>query len=353
MHVTVRPLDAASEPDVDASYRIQAAAAGRDVPDLPPRSVVDHRGQYRYPWPGRPQFHWLAEADGETVGTLDITLHTLDNLHLAEAELIVHPDHRRRGVGRALYAHAVDFARGRGRRVLTTGYVSQLPGGPPRDPAHAAFAEAMGVKAASTGVRRRLDLDQVDAESWDRLYADSLPRAEGYSMVRWTGSSPEAYVADLAALDSRIMLDAPMGDLEYEPFKVDVARIRATDETERARGMRSYHAGMRHDASGRIVAWTAINFDAEATGHAWQGITIVDPVHRGHRLGLLIKIENLRHVRQHEPALRLIDTWNSAENTYMIAINDTLSFRRLTPGWTASRRSESLVGSPNRAPHSG
>ena len=49
--------------------------------------------------------------------------------------------------------------------------------------------------------------------------------------------------------------------------------------------------------------------------------------HRGHRLGLLVKIENVRHTLGSERDLRYIDTWNAAENTHMIAINEAIGFR--------------------------
>ena len=61
--------------------------------------------------------------------------------------------------------------------------------------------------------------------------------------------------------------------------------------------------------------------------HAWQNVTIVDPDHRGHRLGMWIKVANLRYLMAHEPAVRAIDTWNAASNTHMIAINEAVGFR--------------------------
>lgn len=66
--------------------------------------------------------------------------------------------------------------------------------------------------------------------------------------------------------------------------------------------------------------------------HAWQHITIVDPAHRGHRLGMWVKLANLRYTRGEEPALRNIDTWNAATNSHMIAINEALGFRAVE-GW--------------------
>jgi len=51
--------------------------------------------------------------------------------------------------------------------------------------------------------------------------------------------------------------------------------------------------------------------------------------HRGHRLGLLLKIAMLDHLRETEPQLAVIDTWNAATNDRMIAVNEALGYRVL------------------------
>jgi hypothetical protein len=61
--------------------------------------------------------------------------------------------------------------------------------------------------------------------------------------------------------------------------------------------------------------------------HVGQGITLVDPAHRGHRLGLWTKIENLRYAIDELPGMRYIDTWNATVNAHMIAINERMGFR--------------------------
>ena len=61
--------------------------------------------------------------------------------------------------------------------------------------------------------------------------------------------------------------------------------------------------------------------------HVGQGITLVDPAHRGHRLGLLTKIENLRYALDEFPGMRYIDTWNATVNAHMISINERMGFR--------------------------
>jgi hypothetical protein len=53
----------------------------------------------------------------------------------------------------------------------------------------------------------------------------------------------------------------------------------------------------------------------------------VEGEHRGHRLGLLVKAENLRMLRRHFPDTMTVTTWNAVSNRHMIAVNEALGFR--------------------------
>jgi GNAT superfamily N-acetyltransferase len=322
----IRPLRADDDRDVEAAYRIESAVMRHDISGFPAASRADYAGRIAHPWPGETQHLFLAELDGVPAGLLWLFLPELDNVWKVILELVVHPEHRRHGVGRTLHAHAAEFARAHGRTSLIGEYVAQLPGGPWREPGHAQFAAAMGAKPALTEVRRTLDLTTVDRSAWPALTESVGPHAGGYSLVRWCGPTPEDYLDDIAALDSRLLMDAPMGDLDIEPERIDAARVRARDEVSVRRGRRLYHVAARHDQTGRLVAWTTIAFDADVVDHAWQNITLVDPEHRGHRLGLLVKLDNLAQVLAAEPAVCEINTWNAAENQHMIAINEAIGF---------------------------
>jgi GNAT superfamily N-acetyltransferase len=334
MGTQIRPLDPQDDDHLEASYLVEAAAVRHDVPDFPPVTRRVHRNRYEYPWPGQEDHVWLAELDGQVVGQVVVNLPMRENLEVANVQPTVHPAFRRRGVGRALYEQAITFVRGIGRKRMIGDYVANVEGLAERDPGHAAFAKAVGAKAALPEVRRRLYLDNVDRSSWDKLLDDAREHAQGYSVLRWIGAPADDIVEDIAALDSRLLLDAPTGDLDIEPERVDVARIRENDAMVAGRGRRMYHSAVRHDSSGRVVAWTTLGMDADETTHAWQQITIVDPAHRGHRLGVLIKVENLQYLLAHESAVREIDTWNAAENAHMIAINEVLGFRPVD-GWVS------------------
>ena len=60
-------------------------------------------------------------------------------------------------------------------------------------------------------------------------------------------------------------------------------------------------------------------------GH--QADTAVARQHRGHRLGLLLKIDMMHWLAEVEPQLTIIQTWNNVDNSYMINVNEALGYR--------------------------
>jgi GNAT superfamily N-acetyltransferase len=200
---------------------------------------------------------------------------------------------------------------------------------------HARFATAAGFRCVLPDVQRRLDLRAIDAGVHERMLADAWAHAEGYSLVQWTGTTPEGLVDDTSVLESRMSTDPPLDDLKWEPEPADPERLRQRDAMLVGRGQVRYVTAARHDASGLLVGFTSLvrNATDPVGGHQWE--TIVLPEHRGHRLGVLLKLENLRYVRQHEPDMRTVDTWNAASNTHMVAVNEAVGFRpvRLWGEW--------------------
>jgi GNAT superfamily N-acetyltransferase len=325
----IAEIDAADEASLDVAYQIRVVAQDHDLPQWPRPCRRRHHASFRHPWPGSAERHWLASLDGVPAGYARLDLPQLDNLDNAWAEILVRPDRRRLGVGRALYEHVVGQARAAGRRRLMGESSEAMPGGPAVDPAGSAFARAAGMTDALRDVRRLLDMSATDLCVHDRLLAEAWRHADGYSLVKWRDRAPAELRADIAYLDSRLMLDAPTGDLAWGQENVDAERVRRAEETRLIYGERCYSCAVRHDASGRLVALTALTFEESVPEHAWQLITLVDPPHRGHRLGTIVKLENLRYALAGEPALRFVDTWNAAVNAHMIAINDAMGFRPL------------------------
>jgi GNAT superfamily N-acetyltransferase len=321
-------LDPADPAAVEGAYQVEVAAVANDLPDFPRPSRRRFEASLRIPWPGQESTHWIARTEtGEVVGHLSVELPTLDNLENASIGPFVLPAYRRSGIGRALYEHGVAYVRERGRRRLTAFTPFALPGGDPRDPGPSAFAEAVGMHSALQEIRRRLDLSTVDWAVLDGMLAGAHAKAGGYSLVRWRNIVPEEHVEGVAALDSDFLNEAPLGDLVLEAEKIDVGRIRAVEKTRELYGRTVVGTAAVHDATGQVVALSDLVRNEDQAEYVGQGITLVHPAHRGHRLGLLTKIENLRYAMTELPGMRYIDTWNAAVNAHMIAINEQMGFR--------------------------
>jgi GNAT superfamily N-acetyltransferase len=319
MHIDVVPFGDTDEAAALRAYEIRGAGWRKITPDIPYESAAHFLSGIRLPAPGSGTERALAYLDGAPAGYLYLELPLLDNLDNAGAELWVTPAHRRRGVGRALWTHATARIRALGRKRITAESV---------DSAEASgFAAAVGAAAALRETRSRLDITTIDEQRLNAMVADAWSHADGYQLIRWHGVPPERYIDHVAYLDSRFITDAPMGDLEWEPENIDADRVRKHEQRWVDRGVGRYHTGMVHSESDRLVAWTTLSGAADTPTHLWQHITLVDPLHRGHRLGMIVKVANLAYAREHRPALTAIDTWNAISNEYMLAINRAMGFR--------------------------
>lgn len=131
---------------------------------------------------------------------------------------------------------------------------------------------------------------------------------------------------DRSQLVGRMSTDTPSGDLSWQPEVWDAARWREKENDARLSGRRRVAAGAV-DRNGHLVAFTDIGVWPQVPIVAKQWNTIVDPVHRGHRLGLAVKIANLRNLRRDVPGALRLETWNAIENSRMIEINELLGFQ--------------------------
>jgi GNAT superfamily N-acetyltransferase len=325
MALSLTGVDPDNPADIADYCAVLAAVREHDVPlwrENPPRMV---ELLIRHPFQDSDQRFFLARRDGVPVARVTVDMPRRENLDSLQTDIWVVPSARRQGIGGELWAHVQDVAGTQGRKKILTSTLWELPGIPAPDPAGPAFAQAMGFKPSLVDVTRRLDLSTVDESVLDAMsYA-----AQGYRVVRWNGPHPDEYLDDLAYLDARLMTDAPMGDLEWEAPKPDGERMRRVQAVWIARERVGYHTAAVHEASGRLVAWTTISKEKSLDWNAFQQITIVDPDHRGHRLGALVKAENLRYFRAHEPTVTMIDTFNAQTNSFMIAINEQMGFRPL------------------------
>lgn len=81
-----------------------------------------------------------------------------------------------------------------------------------------------------------------------------------------------------------------------------------------------------HVDSGRLVGFTQFGLPADRTRPVDQFDTLVLREHRGHALGMLLKLENLAQLERTHPGHPSITTWNADENRHMLAVNKAFGF---------------------------
>jgi GNAT superfamily N-acetyltransferase len=303
-----------------ACYDMLVAAMPEDDPNRPPPSFSLFRGWWAYGFVDTPKQVWLATSEsGAALGCYVIELPQRENRHNGFVEPFVAVGSRRRGIGTALLKHAARQAEQAERELLMGGARIGAPG--------AAFAESVGARPGLQDARRILDIGPGLHARLPGLRADAAAHATGYSLRRWLGQTPADLVSPVCVLFD-MMADAPH-DEAYEPESWDADRLRADEERHVAQGTREYSVAAIHDATGDVAALTQVTVDpAEAPpGWAHQQLTSVTRPHRGHRLGMLVKVAMLEWLAEAEPQIRHIITYNAVPNEHMIAVNEALGHR--------------------------
>ena len=280
--------------------------------------------EWRYEDPSERTEKWAVEDDGQVVGVATLFLSMDDNTDKIWAEVDVHPDHRGRGAGTALAQVLERRARELGRpEVLVEVY---LPPDATGEHPYERFAAAQGYTAESTDNVRILDLPVAD-DVLGRLEASARERwGEAYRLETYTDGLPAELVVGYCRVSNLLNVDAPTGAVDFEAETLTPERYRGYLDLERRQGRRRLTTVAIEEATGEVVAYTDLVLPSGAPTKAWQWGTLVDRAHRGHRLGMAVKVANLRALQQANPERTTVSTGNDATNSYMVGINVELGF---------------------------
>lgn len=289
-----------------------------ETPWVHPITEHEATGRLRYGWDLEPEVPLLGTADGVPVaaGTYCVSEH--DNLHLAWLSLDVHPDHRKQGHGSALLADLERVVASRGRTSVGLSCWEAV--------GSESFALERGYERKQVTANRRQYLAEIDPGEIDRIHADAAARAADYELVRRIGITPDDEHDALAVMTAAIN-DAPTDDLDIEDEVFDAERIRDYEIAWRDRGCALHRLLARHRDTGELAGQTVVVVDLERPELAEQHDTSVLSTHRGHRLGALLKTGMLQWLREEQPQVAEIDTWNSQSNDFMIGVNEALGYR--------------------------
>lgn len=313
-------VDPYDDGQIAALTRLNAMASAHDDPEGFVQTVEDLAIELRYGGDLNPSRATLLMDDaGDAVGWmwLDVPVH--DNLHLVSAGFAVHPDGRGQGHGTRLLEEIVRRALALGRTTLWVGAAATNEG-------WTSFLVEHGFTLAAQDARRHQVLADLDHEQITQLERDAAEHARDYVLERLDPPYDEAFLTDLITAMAAIN-DAPMGSLVFEDEVFDLDRMREGERARALRGERGRRVVARHRETGEVAGHTYLVVRPWAPREAYQYDTAVARDHRGHRLGVALKIEMMRWLAEAEPQLKVVATWNNVDNTPMINVNEALGYR--------------------------
>jgi GNAT superfamily N-acetyltransferase len=316
----VREVDVHDESQLHQWWQTcQDAMAGRVYDALPPWEFS--RRALATPHTDFDQLLLAAYDGAEMVGGAALQLPLADNLLMAYGQVCVPPEHRRRGVGKALVAALEERARGRDRKYHLAEVLAP-PGVTGSDDER--FALARGYAVANREGLKMLWLG--DHPDWAPLDERVAQRIGDYRIEHWGNFTPPD-LAQAVCDALNVFVDMiPTGDIPLENTTFTPERLRRNEERGDGIGRRRFcTAALAPDGS--LVGYTDAFVNAHHDRQANVGITMVLPEHRGHALGLAMKLAHHRSLQAAIPACEIVRTSNADVNQHMNAVNEAMGYR--------------------------
>lgn len=322
----MRTTDAADEAELAAWYSVYRAAAAHERRFHMAYARIEMRAQFLEPEPGWRLTPYSLESDGEVVAVGSLGLPLLDNLDLAYVAVGVLPARQRQGLGTSVLQRLEADARAAGRSRLVVEIDSPHEG--PEDGSgypDVEFYRRHGYTFGLGNVQRVLDLP-VDDALLDGLEAEAAARHEGYTFIDVETPLPDELVLAVGQIRADVAMEAPMGDIPLEPEHVDVERVRGEEKMIAAMGRQAFTT-LAFAPDGELAGYTEVAISHDDKPWLYQWGTLVRRAHRGHSLGLALKVRNTRRVQRQFPDREGIRTFNAGSNEHMIAVNQRLGYR--------------------------
>ena len=331
--LVITPVAPGDLDGIDAWVRFNTAVIRHEVGDSGAMwTTPEMAAALKDPPANRHELIFHGTLAGELVATGWITVSMIDNLTGADLYVAVLPGRRRQGIGTTMLAHLEQLCADRGRTRLDA--VTDWPYDGPADGAGVAGVEFGRVHGYSLGlgdVQRELQLP-ADRARLEAIAAEAAPHHADYELRTWSGPVPDDILLSYLELSTRLSTEAPTGTLEREDHAVDVEAHRDAERVLAAQQRVPWHT-VALDKAGAVVAHSDLMVGASDPQWIHQWGTLVDPTHRGHRLGAAVKVANLLAFQAaHPDETRRILTWNAEVNEHMIAVNELMGFRATARG---------------------
>jgi GNAT superfamily N-acetyltransferase len=243
---------------------------------------------------------WGAEVDGELVAWGNTGLNWESaNEGDCYANLIVHPGHRRRGIGAAMWERIEEH-------LGTIGAVRVSVFGRDERDAHR-FAAARGFRETFRVRTSRLELDTLPPPP---VVPDGV---ELQPLTAFADDPRPVFELDSEASQD-IPLDQPLGEIDYDEWLDRYWRHPMVD----------HEASVVAVVDGLPASFTLLTA-APQTGRAMTGMTGTRRAYRGRGLAELVKRHSL--ARAAAAGITVAFTENDETNAPMLAVNDRLGYR--------------------------
>lgn len=320
MSIEIRLLDRADEAQVRRYWEV----GGEAVAERPFNTHLAWQAARTYLVDGPVasfQENVCAWDGDELVGVASVSGSLVDNVDEAFVHATVLPSRRREGIGSLLLDRLVDLAGVRGRTLLSAEAFAPVDADSPA----LLFAEHHGFARDLEDGMKIADLQATKA-TWPALAAEAAPHHADYRIVTSWAPIPDELAEGWCAVTNRFYELAPSGDLQREAESWTVERLRER-EAKGATAGRADCVSVAIAPDGEVAAITELGLNVTVPHRSWQSGTVVLPEHRGHRLGLALKLANHTALLARFPDVEWIVTGNAAVNAPMNAINDQLGFR--------------------------
>ena len=327
-------IDAADAADFAQSIAVrnEVEALGYGTPDLAPEPVELLPAFHD---PASPRRLFGVRVDGALVARSYFEVNVGSEVPVAWATVEVLPAARGRGIGTALAEHVEALARDREKLYV---YVVSPDGPGDRLVPPTGFGS---VPLANPEVRfllrRGFSLEQVERASRlalpleaaglsSAVAAASAISGDDYRLHRWIRRTPERWLDDMALMFTRMSTDAPSAGLEEPEDVWTPARVSESEDREEASPREMLTVVVEHVPSGRLVGYSSLSVPQQTGRAVMQDDTLVLREHRGHRLGMLLKVANLANLAELRPGHPSVITFNAEENRHMLSVNEAVGF---------------------------
>jgi GNAT superfamily N-acetyltransferase len=244
------------------------------------------------------------------------------NKQFFEADIYVHPDHRRQRIATSWLPLVANLMDRHGCTMLDM--YAELESG--RD-----FLRWIGAEPKLTEIENRLKLADVDWTMVERWVAEGPERSPQTKLEIYDGKIPESMWEEFAPQYTALINTVPFEELDHGDVVVTPQQMHEWYTRMELRGD-VQHTVLAREPDGSISGINDLEWAPYRRTIIHQQLTAVHPKARGRGLGKWIKAANLLRIRSLYPDAQWISTENAGSNAPMLAINKKLGFKQYRVG---------------------